>query len=267
MGLTIHYQLKTKLESIEDVRNLLKGIRSKCLDLPFEDVSDIIELEGEAARVETYRNNDALTDEESFAFEMAISASRSLSIRKVQTGPNSYTETFADVHPLKVIGFSAWPGPGCESMNIYLAQYPKTIEWRWQERKTRIHGWLGQGFTKTQYANDPRAGGTPNFIRCHLCVVKALEVAKKMGMIVKVSDEGGYWKNRRKKDAIKNLVAEVGSWDQMIAAYAGAFRDAVGNVETAMDGRPDFESLEFHGANSIENLNKLKSIIKSSTEA
>lgn len=98
-------------------------------------------------------------------------------------------------------------------------------------------------FCKTQYANDPRVGGTPNFLRAHLAVCAILEKAQDLGFKVHVSDEGGFWAKRD----VKALAEEVGQWDQMLAGMFGVLKDATpaGLVaESAMSGRPDFEKLE-----------------------
>jgi hypothetical protein len=98
-------------------------------------------------------------------------------------------------------------------------------------------------FCKTQYANDPRVGGMPNFLRAHLSVCSILEKAQDLGFVVHVSDEGGFWKNRD----VKALAQEVGEWNQMLAGLFGAMKDAAPAdlvPESAMDGRPDFEKLE-----------------------
>jgi hypothetical protein len=98
-------------------------------------------------------------------------------------------------------------------------------------------------FCKTQYANDPRVGGMPNFLRAHLSVCAILEKAQEVGFDVHVSDEGDFWTKRD----VKLLAQEVGEWDQMIAAQFGMLKDAVPDglaVESSMSGRPDFEKLE-----------------------
>ena len=46
MGLTIHYQLHSETRSIKKARELIARLRSRALDLPFERVNDLIELNG-----------------------------------------------------------------------------------------------------------------------------------------------------------------------------------------------------------------------------
>ena len=100
-----------------------------------------------------------------------------------------------------------------------------------------------RSFCKTQYANDPRVGGMPNFLRAHIAVCAILEKAEDLGFIVHVSDEGNFWTKRD----IKALAQEVGEWDQMLAGLFGVLKDAAPpgvTLDSAMAGRPDFEKLE-----------------------
>jgi hypothetical protein len=172
------------------------------------------------------------------------------------------------VMPLHAIGFFAWPGEGCESMDIGIGLLPetvtiekKTIEKQFfqpfwaaagQVLKTKSKGWSGRGFCKTQYANDPRCGGMQNFIRCHLLVVAALDAAKELGFGVEVTDEGNFWQNRN----VEALVKEIGQWDKILAAMFGAFQGAAEKtgmkVESPLQGRPDFERLEHEGLKAPE---------------
>jgi hypothetical protein len=98
-------------------------------------------------------------------------------------------------------------------------------------------------FCKTQYANDPRVGGMPNFLRAHLAVCAILEKAQNLGFQVHVSDEGDFWKKRD----VKALAEEIGHWDQMLAGLFGVLKDGVPagvTPDSPMSGRPDFEKLE-----------------------
>lgn len=116
-------------------------------------------------------------------------------------------------------------------------------------------------FCKTQYANDPRVGGFNNFQVAHLGVIAMLDKLIELGFKVKVSDEGNFWGNRD----IGKLAEEIASWDSFIAGMGGIFKDiAPGQVETAMDGRPDFEKLEMQSykiPNVGEHLQRLRKIM------
>ena len=96
-------------------------------------------------------------------------------------------------------------------------------------------------FCKTQFANE---FGLPTFLRAHMTVCAILEKAQDLGFKVFVHDEGGFWEKRD----VKALAEEVGRWDAMLAAMFGSFADAApGMVESPMQGRRDFERLEFEG--------------------
>jgi hypothetical protein len=116
-----------------------------------------------------------------------------------------------------------------------------------QKRKVKTglgSGWHYSSFCKTQYASSPSQGGSiPNFVRCHLCVIHLLDrIAELPTMKVEINDEGNYgrsyytddpWAEKRVytwhegKYDVKALVQEVGEWNEMIAAMAGAMNDAL----------------------------------------
>ena len=120
-------------------------------------------------------------------------------------------------------------------------------------------------FCKTQYANDPRCGGFQNFQRAHLGVVAMMDKLIELGFKVHVSDEGDFWENRD----IGKLAKEISSWDSFIAGFMGVFKDSIPansefGVESAMDGRPDFEQLEMQAykiENVGEHLKKLRRVM------
>ena len=100
-------------------------------------------------------------------------------------------------------------------------------------------------FCKTQYANSPKCGGLPNFLRAHLSVCSILEKAGHLGFKVNVSDEGDFWTKRD----VKALAETVGEWDAMIAGMFGVLKDATTPaaglvLDSAISGRRDFEQLE-----------------------
>ena len=119
-------------------------------------------------------------------------------------------------------------------------------------------------FCKTQYAHDPKLGGWGNFVRAHLSVLAIAEKMRKLGFKVDVSDEGHFWETRDFKVLSKN----IGEYDAFIAGMMGVMKDAVGEkglqVESAMDGRQDFERLEMQAQKGQigETLKKLAAAIK-----
>ena len=105
------------------------------------------------------------------------------------------------------------------------------------------HG-IWSSFCKTQFANDPREGGWPNFQRAHLSVLAILEHMQQIGFKVRVHDESDFWKHRD----LAALAKTIGEWDAMIAGMAGIFKDVAEANGQGFDspvlGRADFEHLE-----------------------
>ncbi len=139
---------------------------------------------------------------------------------------------------------------------------------------TNLSGWHWHSFCKTEYASNSECGGIPNFLRCHISVITLLDrIAKIPGVRVNVDDEGKYgpstysddWKEAheagrkpsyRRHKGLYNpaaLAQEVGEWNTMVAGFASALSDALGDsgtkLEAAIKEFPDFEQLEFKGRN------------------
>ena len=89
-----------------------------------------------------------------------------------------------------------------------------------------MKGWYWSSFCKTQYASSPAAGGVPNFLHCHLSVIRLLDHAKQLGILASVSDEGDYWEKRD----VKALVQEVGEWNEGMAGLVGQMKDLFGDT-------------------------------------
>ncbi len=146
-----------------------------------------------------------------------------------------------------------------------------------QKRKIKTglgSGWRYSSFCKTQYSSGPSEGGIPNFIRCHLSVIHLLDrIGQLPTMKVEIDDEGKYGRSYYTDDPwaaervytwhdgkydVKALVEEVGEWNEMIAAMAGALNDAAGaaglSVVSPIAGFSNFEQLEFRGQQNQEHL-------------
>lgn len=242
MGLTIHYEFKTSLAKTADIRALTESLRQLARDLPFKEVGDLVEFEGTEADYQASGKDDE---------------HRWLKIQAGQyvDDPKSSGTSYS-VGPQHIIAFATFPGDGCEPANFGFCRYPASINAGNRRLATHLDGWRWRSFCKTQYASDPQCGGVENFLRCHLCVVKLLDFAKKTGLIeVEVSDEGGYWEDRD----LKKLAETVGEWNEYIAAFAGQFNDAARSLgmtgESAIAGFQNFEHLE---ANGLERLARLR---------
>ena len=70
MGLTIHYTLKSKLNDAEQVEQAVNKMRQLAMDLPFEEVGDIVDLRGKEcdfeARRQELQTNEATKNESLF---------------------------------------------------------------------------------------------------------------------------------------------------------------------------------------------------------
>ena len=274
MGLTIHYDLSAKTRSAAKALKMVEALRQRCLDLPFKTVGEIVDLAGTQCDADKRDKEDPLRwfliqchTYVDYVWKRKYDKRGNPVMRAVKPGPNDSSRYSMGVLPLRVIGFTAWPGEGCEESNVGLCLYPATVEVDHYGYKDTVRvgakGWSWHSFCKTQYANDPAAGGLANFLRCHLTVCAMLEAARSIGFDVEVSDEGGYWQNR---DA-KALGVQVGEWDKMIAGFGGAMKDALGGsamgLETAMDGRTDAEALEAHApAGTAEKARQLAELVK-----
>lgn len=233
MGLTIHYHLKTTLSRVEDIRQLLEGVRQYALDLPFKEVEGLVEFQGKDV-----------------FFQQSEDPNRWLKIQAGRHVDADEGRASYPVKPLHIIAFTTFPGDGCEPANFGLCRYSESIALphRSERLRTNLRGWSWNSFCKTQYASDPACGGVANFLRCHLAVIKLLDFARKTNLLtVEVSDEGGYWEERN----LEKLAREVGDWNEMIAALAGKFKDAAQALgmagESAIAGFANFEQLEARG--------------------
>lgn len=244
MGLTIHYNLRTGLTKPDNIRMLLTSLRTAAAKLPFREVTAVKEFRGEEADFEQSARDDP-------GRWLKIQAGRYLDV-------DGY---HVSVKPHHIIAFTVIPGEGCEPANLGFCQVPAqidvTIQGRSRRVVTHLEGWTWSSFCKTQYASARQCGGVENFVRCHVGLVKLLDIAAKSELIlVGVHDESKYFELR---DA-KELVNTVGEWNQFIAAYAGMFKDQAEQggftIESIITGFPDFEHLEAKGLDQLrERLN------------
>jgi hypothetical protein len=218
MGLTIHYDIHSQTRSETKARQLVESMWQLAMDLPFDSVSDITDLSGNACQYD----RDGSPDD----------PIRWLLIQCSASAPYPWNENMSYlVSPVRVIAFNVRTGDGCEDANFGLCQYPNEIpaEYRaeddqrfhrdgsysyskfrrWADRnfagrfvcdlkeqraiKTRLPGWRWQSFCKTQYASDPACGGVANFLRCHVSLVTLLERIGKLPTVnVDIEDEGHF---------------------------------------------------------------------------
>jgi hypothetical protein len=201
------------------------------MDLPFQEVGPPLDLSGDEC------NHEKKCDPERWLLTQA----------RQHFEREGY---YYNVPPKRVIAFTTHPGDGCEPANFGLAIYPATIEVGGSKLRTKLSGWSWSSFCKTQYASNPDSGGVPNFLRCHLSVVRLLDHARDLGVLGEVSDEGGYWEKRD----VKALVEDVGEWNAMIAGFVGEMKDLLGGrseAQAEITKFPNFEHLEFESRGGI----------------
>ncbi|MGA2621590.1 MAG: hypothetical protein ABSF26_28650 [Thermoguttaceae bacterium] len=156
---------------------------------------------------------------------------------------------YRPVPPTHFFAFSAWPGDECEVANLGLATYPEVSETTDGTLPTGVSGWRWHSFCKTQFSSNPSVGGTANFVRCHLAVIRLLDEAKSLGILESVKDEGGFWEKRD----VKALVESVGRWNSFIAGIVGQIKDQFHGLTIApITDFPSFEHLEAEGRKGEE---------------
>jgi hypothetical protein len=250
MGLTIHYRLKAK-GSEARARKLVEALHQAAHDLPFKEIGNIVDLSGNECDYDKRDKDDPLR-------WLLIQAQASVSLKHLP-GESEYSSR--RVSPVRMIAFTAWPGEGCEESNFGLCQYPAEIlDPHHGKLKTKLSGWRWRSFCKTQYASDPSCGGVKNFLQCHLTLIALLDKAKLLGCLEDVSDEGKFWEKRN----VELLVKEIGSWNEMIAAFGGKLKDVIGDgLEMPISDYPDFEQLEMAGQKQLPpGIEALTSLIK-----
>jgi len=244
MGLTIHYSLKARGRE-DDARKLMHALHQTAQDLPFQELGELLELSGDQCDPTKRGRDDPLR-------WLLIQAQESVEIvsRRRARGGASY-QAWQDIQPMRLMVFTAWPGEGCEASNFGLSQYPAVVESAEGPLQTNLSGWHWSSFCKTQYASNPACGGVPHFLQCHLTVIALLDRARELGCLERVHDEGGFWEKRD----LPALVQEIGSWNEMIAAFGGKLKDLLGggpmDVQSAITHYPNFEHLEAAGQGKL----------------
>jgi hypothetical protein len=243
MGLTIHYSLKDR-GSEAHARQLIQALHQTAQDLPFKELGEVVELEVEQCDFNKRPKDDPLR-------WLLVQATESVEVKPKGKKQHQDWTTYYNVPPSRLIAFTAWPGEGCEESNYGLCQYPRVIATDRGSLKTGLSGWFWSSFCKSQYASNPACGGVANFLRCHFTIIAMLDRAKQLGCLEEVSDEGGFWEKRD----MPALVKEIGSWNEMIAAFGGKLKDLAGNsggeLEAAIAQFPDFERLEAAGQDRL----------------
>jgi hypothetical protein len=233
VGLTIQYALHSDTRSAKEARRLVEELRKRALDLPFQEVGEVVDLKGDACQFDRYGQDHPHR-------WLLVQAGQFVEREGIH-----YT-----VAPTHVVAFNAWPGEGCEESTFGLCIYPGVLDitdprtGRARNLRTELKGWNWSSFCKTQYSSSAEAGGVPNFLRCHLSVVRMLDHAKQLGILAKVNDEGGFWEKRD----LQALAREVGDWNEQMAALVGQLKDMFGgDFQAPITQFKTFEHLEARG--------------------
>jgi hypothetical protein len=243
MGLTIHYSLKAPGNEAR-ARELIDALHQTAQDLPLKELGQVVELSGKQCDSNGRSPDDPLR-------WLLVQATESVEVKAEGRNRNQGLTTWYDVLPCRLMAFDTWPREGCEAANFGLCQYPPVMKTSEGPLRTGLSGWRWSSFCKTQYASNPKCGGVPNFLRCHLTVIAMLDRAKELGCLEEVSDEGGFWDKR----SLPALLQEIGSWNELIAAFGGKLKDLLGNgpfeVQSAVTEYPDYERLEAAGQDKL----------------
>jgi hypothetical protein len=221
MGLTVHYTVSYPAKN-NDVIDKMEGIRQKCLDLPFGGVSEVKAFQVTRQDMEFYQDL-----QRQFFFPNNTEDNLKKRNRLLrERGLDIDTMIFIEWHDLlknkeecEIVRLTLWAGEGCEPTNIVLSKSDGQ--------------WSGSGFTKTQYATE--------FVKCHLLVMKALELLQEAGFVVGVHDEGGYWETRDLSVLAKNINA----YTDLVSNLFGALKESAKNIPDATVVSPIEESKNY----------------------
>jgi hypothetical protein len=132
------------------------------------------------------------------------------------------------------------PGEGSESINLALSTFGRP-------KDTPAHGqpplWWGQSFTKTQYAKE--------FIQVHETVCRVLDIVQDEGLLLKGSDNCGYYASRSWKDASKRVneeLAFVGMMSEQMDVAIGNMREEGVPVQVIEDNASKARPVDFSAA-------------------
>jgi hypothetical protein len=237
MGLTIHWTLRLN-GSEDEARSIVEQLRQRALNIPVAEVGKIVDLSGNDC---DYELNTVACQDDGLRW-LLIQSSEYLDYGRHRSEFGGYASYSARIAPRRIIAFTVEIGDGCEPAHFGLCLYPKTINTRIGAISTNLDGWRWNSFCKTQYASNPNCGGVSNFLACHLSVIAVLDCAKKLCILDRVSDEGGFWKERN----VKALAQQVGEWNKTVAGLYGRLKDAFegDGIESAISAYPNVEHLE-----------------------
>jgi hypothetical protein len=213
MGLTIHYTIEYR-GTVKQLQQKLEKVRQQCRDLPFEEVGEVGTIKITKALIDLWNYYQKSCSEgrttveqrnKHFA-ELGITPWQMVELGEWREEGNKY---WKDQKPTTMVSLPLWPGEGCESSDLNFQ---------------RIRGrFRCKSFCKTQYAEE--------FVKCHLLVIKLLDLLKAEGFKVDVYDEGQYHETRDLKVLGKNINESTA----MIEGLFGSLKSAAGEKGMAVD--------------------------------
>lgn len=228
MGLHLCYELDLPAESTETaVFALLEAFRSAAVRLPFDGVSEMFRMSGDACRLRPRGERDELE----WFFTVFTRGSVAES-----PDPDYPIQVPSDL----ALGFVVVPGARCEAAAFGLARFPVPVMARRGQEEITTEGWHWHATCKTQYAS---VIGDDHLIKCHLGLVELLDTAARMGFGVTVRDETHYWETRD----TGRLLTEVRAMNRIVAKLVGRMADALPDglsADGAILSHPRFEHLE-----------------------
>jgi hypothetical protein len=228
MGLTLHFRLSLPASTPRDqITERLHQLQAAATRMPFDAVCPVT-----STKAQEPLGDGVGVPPLSYLFRFGAS----LQLPSFEPPPTS--EGMDDPLP-DAVGFSVLVGAGCEPAIFGLAFLPpRDDEWRLLTDQPRV--WYWDCSCKTQYASNE---SDEHFIKCHTSLVALLDEAVKLGFIVEVTDEGGYWESRD----VDRLLAALATMNRIVAKLGGALHDAIGtehSIEAPIFEHPNFERLE-----------------------
>lgn len=142
MGLTIHYCLRAAGNEAR-ARTLIHALHQTAQDLPFKERGPVVELSGDQCDYDRRSEDDPLR-------WLLIQTEESVEVTAQRRAPGGLTyQSYQKVRPLRLIGFAAWPGDGCEASDFGLCQFPAVVATPNGPLRTRLHHWHWGSFCKT----------------------------------------------------------------------------------------------------------------------
>lgn len=200
MGLTIHYKIRFK-GTAPELKERLESIRQKCMDLPFAEVSNVEQKEVTTKAIDTWNFHQCNPNSNREKRDAAI-AEFGLDAWDVINAMDYDAKDKIPLKPCSMVALYLWPGEGCESSDLHFTKRP------------RQRYWTAKEFCKTQYATE--------FVRCHLLVVKLIDMCKDAGFeIVSICDEGEYYETRD----MSKLGESINAYTALIEGIFGALKN------------------------------------------